>query len=108
MKKDSHPKNYRPVVFHDVGADESWICRSTVKTERTTTIDGTEYPLYTLEISNVSHPFYTGKQRFVDTEGRVDRFNKKYTARPKAPAKPKPVAKAEAKPAAKAKAKSKK
>ena len=79
MKKDIHPKGYRPVVFQDIGAGESWVCNSTVKTDRTTTWeDGNEYPLFTLEISSASHPFFTGKQRFVDTEGRVDRFQKKY------------------------------
>lgn len=79
MKKDIHPKNYRPVVFQDVGANVSWLTRSTVKTDRTIKYeDGNEYPLYTLEISGYSHPFYTGVQRFVDSEGRVQRFKKKY------------------------------
>lgn len=79
MKKGIHPENYRPVVFKDVGADFAWITRSTVKTDKTIQWeDGNEYPLYTLEISSVSHPFYTGKQRFVDAEGRVERFQKKF------------------------------
>jgi len=79
MKEGIHPKNYRDVVFKDVGADEAWITRSTVKTDRTITWeDGKEYPLFTLEISSRSHPFYTGKQKFIDTEGRVERFQKKY------------------------------
>ena len=79
MKQDIHPDNYRAVVFKDVGADVSWLTRSTVKTEKTVTWeDGKEYPLYTLEISSHSHPFYTGKQSFVDSEGRVERFQKKY------------------------------
>jgi len=82
MKKDIHPGDYRPVVFQDVSADEKWMCRSTVKTERTIKWeDGNEYPLYTLEISSYSHPFFTGQQRFVDTEGRVDKFNKKFKRR---------------------------
>ncbi len=78
MKKDIHPENYREVVFKDVGENLEWITRSTVKTEKTTEVDGKEYPLYTLEISSASHPFYTGQQRFVDSEGRVERFQKKY------------------------------
>ena len=79
MKEGIHPKNYRDVVFKDVGADISWMVRSTVETDRTVTWeDGKEYPLYTLEISSHSHPFYTGKQSFVDSEGRVERFQKKY------------------------------
>lgn len=79
MKQDIHPANYREVVFKDVGADVAWLTRSTVQTEKTVTWeDGKEYPLYTLEISSHSHPFYTGKQSFVDSEGRVERFQKKY------------------------------
>lgn len=79
MKKGIHPANYREVVFHDQGADVKWITRSTVQTEKTVKWeDGKEYPLFTLEISSHSHPFYTGKQRFVDTEGRVQKFQRKY------------------------------
>lgn len=79
MKQGIHPASYREVVFKDVGADVAWITRSTVPTDRTVTWeDGKEYPLYTLEISSHSHPFYTGKQAFVDSEGRVERFQKKY------------------------------
>lgn len=82
MKQDIHPKDYREVVFKDVGADVAWLTRSTVKTDRVITWeDGKEYPLYTVEISSASHPHYTGKQKFVDSEGRVERFQKKY-ARP--------------------------
>ncbi len=82
MKKGIHPEEYRPVVFHDVSADMKWLSRSTVQTAKTTTWeDGNEYPLYTLEISSYSHPFFTGQQRFVDTEGRVDKFNKKFKRR---------------------------
>lgn len=78
MKKGIHPEEYREVVFKDVGANIEWVTRSTVKTDKTTTFEGKEYPLYTLEISSASHPFYTGQQRFVDSEGRVERFQKKY------------------------------
>lgn len=79
MKKEIHPDNYRLVVFKDVGAEAAWLTRSTVATEKTIEWeDGKEYPLYNIEISSASHPFYTGKQKFVDSEGRVERFQKKY------------------------------
>ncbi|MCB0325554.1 MAG: type B 50S ribosomal protein L31 [Bdellovibrionales bacterium] len=79
MKKEIHPENYRPVVFEDATAGERFLTRSTVDTEKTITWDdGNEYPLYTLAISSYSHPFYTGSQRLVDTEGRIDKFRKKY------------------------------
>jgi large subunit ribosomal protein L31 len=79
VKKGIHPENYRPVVFKDVGADIAWVCKSTVKTDKTVQWeDGNEYPLYTLDLSSASHPFYTGKQMFVDSEGRVERFQRKY------------------------------
>lgn len=78
MKKGIHPENYRDVVFMDVGADVKWICRSTVATSRTVDFEGKEYPLFTLDLSSHSHPFFTGKQKFVDSEGRVERFQKKF------------------------------
>jgi large subunit ribosomal protein L31 len=78
VKQDIHPKNYRPVVFRDITTGQEWLSRSTVKTEKTTEYEGAEYPLYDLPISAYSHPFYTGRQRMVDTEGRVERFRKKY------------------------------
>ena len=79
MKQGIHPEKYRQIVFSDVGAGVSWLTRSTVNTEKTVTWeDGKEYPLYELPISKYSHPFYTGQHRLVDTEGRVDKFNKKY------------------------------
>lgn len=78
MKKGIHPENYRPVVFRDESADVNYIIRSTVKTNKTITIDGQEYPLVLLDISAASHPFFTGKQKLVDTAGRVDRFNRRY------------------------------
>lgn len=84
VKQGIHPENYRPVVFKDVGTEIAWLVRSTVRTERTTTwTDGKEYPLYTVDISSHSHPFYTGQQRFVDTEGRVERFQKKFARKAK-------------------------
>lgn len=78
MKKDIHP-GYRDVVFQDIGADFAFLTRSTVKTRDTITwTDGQEYPLVKVEVSSRSHPFYTGKQKIVDTAGRVDRFRRKY------------------------------
>jgi len=78
MKPDIHPK-YRPVVFEDVQAKVSFITRSTVKTNQTVTWeDGNEYPLVKVDISAASHPFFTGKQSFVDTAGRVEKFNRKF------------------------------
>lgn len=78
MKKGIHPANYREVVFMDVGANIMWKTRSTVQTSRTVEFEGQEYPLYTLDLSSHSHPFFTGKQKFVDSEGRVERFQKKF------------------------------
>jgi len=78
MKPGIHPENYREVVFRDVTTNTEGITRSTAKTDKTTTIDGKEYPLYDLAISSHSHPFYTGKRKLVDSEGRIERFNKKY------------------------------
>ena len=79
MKKDLHPENYRLVVFKDVSCDYSFITRSTVSTSETTKWeDGKEYPLYKLDISHKSHPYFTGKQNLVDTSGRVEKYMKKY------------------------------
>ena len=78
MKKGIHPENYRDVVFKDMSNDHTFITRSTVNTKDTIEIDGVTYPLVKLEISNTSHPFYTGKMKLVDTAGRVDKFNKRY------------------------------
>ena len=78
MKKDIHP-DYREVVFQDVQSDFKFLTRSTIKSEETIKWeDGKEYPLVKVEVSSASHPFYTGKKIFVDTAGRVDKFNKKY------------------------------
>lgn len=79
MKKETHPENYRPVIFKDISIDKSWLTMSTVDTKDTEVWeDGKEYPLVKLEISNLSHPFFTGKMKFVDTAGRIDKFNKKF------------------------------
>lgn len=79
MRKDIHPKEYRLVVFKDISNDSTFITRSTVNTKETIVWeDGKEYPLVKLEISNTSHPFYTGKMKLVDTAGRIDKFNQKF------------------------------
>lgn len=80
MKKDIHPTAYRTVVFKDISQDVSWLGKSTANTKESTKWeDGNEYPLVKLEISNVSHPFFTGKHKMVDTAGRIDKFKKRYT-----------------------------
>ena len=79
MKKGIHPNNYRLVVFKDSSSDYAFLTRSTVNTkEPITWDDGNEYPLCKIEISNKSHPFFTGKQNLVDTAGRIEKFNRKY------------------------------
>ena len=78
MKDGIHP-NYRPVVFLDAAANFSFLTSSTVQCSETTKwTDGNEYPLYRVEISSASHPFFTGKMKFLDTAGRVEKFQKKY------------------------------
>ena len=78
MKPDIHPE-YRSVVFQDVSADHAFLTRSSVQTKQTTTWeDGKEYPLVKVDISSASHPFFTGKQKFVDTAGRVEKFQRKF------------------------------
>ena len=78
MKKDIHPKNYRIVAFKDMSNDHVFLCRSAVNTKETLVVDGVEYPVYKMEISNTSHPFDTGKMKLVDTAGRVDKFMQRY------------------------------
>lgn len=78
MKADIHPE-YRDVVFKDKQANFGILTRSTIKTTETIKWeDGNEYPVYYVDISSASHPFYTGKQQFVDTMGRVEKFKKKF------------------------------
>ena len=79
MKSEIHPDNYRLVVFKDMSNGYQCLTKSCVETKETITYeDGNEYPVYKLEISSASHPFYTGKTNFVDTAGRIDKFNKRY------------------------------
>jgi large subunit ribosomal protein L31 len=78
MKKDIHPE-YREVVFQDTSSDYKFITRSTLQTSDTIEMeDGKTYPLAKIEVSSASHPFYTGKKVFLDTAGRVEKFNKRY------------------------------
>ncbi|GHI91800.1 MULTISPECIES: type B 50S ribosomal protein L31 [Streptomyces] len=78
MRKGIHPE-YRPVVFRDRAADYAFLTRSTMTSERTIEWeDGRTYPVVDVEISNVSHPFYTGTARVLDTAGRVERFERRY------------------------------
>ena len=78
MKAGIHPE-YRDVVFQDVTSNFAFLTRSTLSSKETIKWeDGQEYPLLKVEISSASHPFYTGKQKLVDTSGRVDKFRKRY------------------------------
>lgn len=79
MKQDIHPKNYKFVVFKDMSNGHSFLTRSTATSKETVKWeDGNEYPVIKLEISNTSHPFFTGQKVLVDTAGRIDKFKKKY------------------------------
>ena len=79
MKADIHPKEYRFVVFKDFSCDHMFLGKSCANTRDTIKWeDGNEYPLVKLEVSNMSHPYYTGKQKLLDTAGRIDKFKKKY------------------------------
>lgn len=78
MRKDIHPSNYRLVAFRDMSNNDTFITRSCAESKETVEIDGVEYPLIKMEISSTSHPFYTGKQKLIDTAGRVDKFMNKY------------------------------
>ncbi len=81
MKKGIHPENYRLCVFKDMSNDECFITRSCANSKEEIEIDGVKYPLIKMEISNTSHPFFTGKVKLVDTAGRVDKFMSKYKNR---------------------------
>jgi large subunit ribosomal protein L31 len=80
MKPEIHPENYRLVVFKDMSNDHSFLVRSCAPSKETVKWeDGNEYPLVKLEISNTSHPFFTGKVKLVDTAGRIDKFKNRYS-----------------------------
>jgi large subunit ribosomal protein L31 len=79
MKQGIHPENFRFVIFKDMSNEHSFLSRSTAKSsEMMVWEDGNEYPVIKLEVSNTSHPFYTGKNVLLDTAGRIDKFNKRY------------------------------
>lgn len=80
MKKDLHPANYRPVVFQDLNNNETFLTKSTVATDETIKLDGVEYPLVKVHISSASHPFFTGQEKMIDIEGRVDKFKARQEA----------------------------
>lgn len=83
MKKDIHPE-FREVVFKDVSTQFNIITKSTMKSKNTIDLNGKTYPLVTFDVSSSSHPFYTGQQRLLDTEGRAEKFRKKYAKLKKA------------------------
>lgn len=81
MKNDIHP-DYKPVVFYDTSSEFKFMTKSTMTSKETIEWeDGNTYPLIKVEVSSASHPFYTGKKLFVDTAGRVEKFNKRYKAK---------------------------
>lgn len=81
MKKGIHPTTYRPVVFQDDQAKFAFLTQSTAKTDETIKWeDGNTYPLIKMHISSASHPFFTGEEKIIDTEGRVDRFKARFEA----------------------------
>ena len=81
MKKELHPTDYRPVVFQDDSAGFAFLTQSTATTNDTIKWeDGKEYPLVKMHISSASHPFFTGEEKIIDTEGRVDRFKARFAA----------------------------
>lgn len=85
MRKGIHPTNYRPVVFQDLNNGFSFLTRSTAESEENIKWeDGNEYPLIKVHISSASHPFFTGQEKLVDVEGRVDRFKARAAAADKA------------------------
>lgn len=84
MKKDLHPKNYRLVVFQDLNNNQTYLTKSTVASDETIELDGATYPLVKVHITGSSHPFYTGEERVLDIEGRVDKFKARAAAAEKA------------------------
>lgn len=81
MKKDIHPKNYRPVIFLDNSNDAMFLISSTIETkEKGKWTDGKEYPLYRVEVTSSSHPFYTNEDKTMDSAGRVEKFKTRQAA----------------------------
>lgn len=87
MKKDLHPKEYQLVVYKDSNSGDTWLTRSTASSKETIKWeDGNEYPLILVHVSSKSHPFFTGDEKVLDIEGRVDKFKKRQEAAAKAQA----------------------
>lgn len=84
LKKDIHPSNYRPVVFQDLSNGTTFVTKSTAKSDETLKVDGVEYPLIKVHISSATHPFFTGQEKLLDMEGRVDKFKARSEAAAKA------------------------
>lgn len=84
MKKDTHPP-YQKVLFIDSASGHRFVCGSTLTPQGTEKFEGVEYPVYYLSISSTSHPFFTGSKQLVDSEGRVDKFNKRFGTRKEVP-----------------------
>lgn len=82
MKSEIHPK-YREVLFHDTSADAYFLIGSTILTQETRDYEGSTYPYVSIDVSSASHPFYTGKQKSAQSDGRVAKFNKRYGRQPK-------------------------
>lgn len=77
MKENTHPE-YHPVIFQDMTTGTQYISRSTMKSDKKETVDGVEHYLVSIGITADSHPFFTGQKQFVDTEGRIDKFQKRF------------------------------
>lgn len=82
MKPDIHPK-YHKVLFVDAGTGDEWVTRSTMTSKETREVDGEELPVVRLEVSSFSHPFWTGKMRSLDADGKIDRFRRRYATKKK-------------------------
>ncbi len=78
MKKDTHPADYREVVFKDMTNGDMYLTKSCAATTETVEYEGKTYPVYKLDISMTSHPYFTGKMNLVDTAGRIDKFKTRY------------------------------
>ncbi len=89
MKKNGHPP-YQDVLFVDTATGKRFVCGSTLQPKDTEEFEGTEYPVYKVPVSSDSHPFFTGSNKLVDAEGRVDRFNKRYATKKQPPKKAEP------------------
>lgn len=79
MKQEIHPKNYRTVAFKDLSSGKVFLLESTANTADTIKVDGKEYPMFTVDTSSASHPFYTGNRATAKSTGRVERFNRMFT-----------------------------